>query len=50
MRGANQWRLTCGILLIAATGWAQGFRIAGDELIVDEGHWQDWNFPQGTVE
>jgi hypothetical protein len=39
-----------GALLAAAAGWAQGFRLERDRLVVEETHWPDWNIPAGTVQ
>ena len=50
MCGTDQLRIIGCVLLLASGGGAQGFRFAGDELVVEETHWRDWSFPHGTVE
>lgn len=40
----------CGTLLLVSTGWAQGYRLEKDRLVVDRGHWREWNFPTDAVQ
>lgn len=39
-----------GALLSLSAGWAQGYRLERDRLVVGETHWSDWNIPSGTVQ
>ena len=46
----NSMRAILYILLLAATAWAQGYRLEPNQLIVSEGDWSEWNFPAGSVD
>lgn len=40
----------CYTLLLTSTGRAQGYRLEKDNLVIDENHWREWNFPTDAVQ
>ncbi|MSR82169.1 MAG: hypothetical protein EXS58_04495 [Candidatus Latescibacteria bacterium] len=37
------------VLLVASSGWSQGYRLERDRVVVDADHLQAWSFPQGSL-
>ena len=46
----NGLRVVGSVLLVASLAWAQDYRMEQDRLVVDETHWQEWDFPSGTAQ
>ena len=51
-KGHSMSKLVIGLtLLFAGVVWGQGYRISGNELVVNRSaHWSAWDFAAGTVE
>lgn len=43
-------RLVACALLVAASAWPQGYRLAADRVAVDESDWAQWEVAAGTVQ
>ena len=38
-----------GVLVVASTTWAQGYRLEQNRLSIAADQWQEWRFPQGNL-